>query len=145
MSDIEFDDVPTLAGAGPLTAQAHELTDEAVEAEKRRLGVGFWLSVVWVIVIVAAAILAPWLPIEDPNENLICCLSGSKRLWLYPPSDARCLYPLPAGEPSRMPPWRCRQPTSFSMTSTTCGASSPRCCSMPVPSSGSLGRSRALQ
>jgi len=97
MSDIEFDDVPTLAGAGPLTAQAHELTDEAVEAEKRRLGVGFWLSVVWVIVIVAAAILAPWLPIEDPNENLI--LRGERPpyppgrdFWFGSDQDARDIF-----------------------------------------------------
>lgn len=29
----------------------------------------------------------------DPNENLLLCICGSKRLWLYPPSDARHLYP----------------------------------------------------
>ena len=30
-------------------------------------------------------------------------------------------------------PWRCLQRTCSSTTSTTCGASSPRCCFMPVP------------
>jgi hypothetical protein len=37
----------------------------------------------------------------DPNENLLCCLSGSKRLWLYPPSDAEFLYPSPSSDGSR--------------------------------------------
>mmetsp|Transcript_27292 Transcript_27292/g.78416 ORF Transcript_27292/g.78416 Transcript_27292/m.78416 type:complete len:508 (+) Transcript_27292:38-1561(+) len=29
----------------------------------------------------------------DAHENLLLCLCGRKRLLLYPPSDARCLYP----------------------------------------------------
>jgi len=29
----------------------------------------------------------------DGNDNLLLCLSGTKRLWLYPPSEARHLYP----------------------------------------------------
>ena len=28
----------------------------------------------------------------DGYENLLVCLCGTKRLWLYPPSDARHLY-----------------------------------------------------
>jgi len=34
----------------------------------RRLGFGFWIAAAWIIIIVAAAALAPWLPIADPNE-----------------------------------------------------------------------------
>jgi peptide/nickel transport system permease protein len=41
------------------------------EAVKRRLGIGFWIAVTWLVVIVLAAILAPWLPLKDPNANLI--------------------------------------------------------------------------
>ena len=37
----------------------------------------------------------------DPNENLLCCLSGKKRFWLYPPCDAAFLYPSPASDGSR--------------------------------------------
>ena len=37
----------------------------------------------------------------DPNENLLVCISGTKRLWLYPPSDARHLYPLASADGSR--------------------------------------------
>lgn len=29
----------------------------------------------------------------DAHENLMLCVCGTKRLWLYPPSDARYLYP----------------------------------------------------
>ncbi len=46
--------------------------EEAEElAEKRKLGISFWLCITWMVVIGLAAILAPWLPIDDPNENLI--------------------------------------------------------------------------
>ena len=31
----------------------------------------------------------------DPYENLLLCVSGTKRLWLFPPADAPCLYPIP--------------------------------------------------
>ena len=33
----------------------------------------------------------------DPYENLLLCVCGTKRLWLYPPSDARHLYPITKG------------------------------------------------
>ncbi|HJO79941.1 MAG: ABC transporter permease [Acidimicrobiales bacterium] len=35
----------------------------------RRLGPGFWLAAAWIVFIVTAAALAPWLPIADPNET----------------------------------------------------------------------------
>ena len=37
----------------------------------------------------------------DPNENLLVCVSGTKRLWLYPPSDAPYLYPVQTADGSR--------------------------------------------
>jgi hypothetical protein len=45
----------------------------------------------------------------DNSENLLLCLRGTKRLWLYPPSDVRYLYP--AAERARItradaPPFR---------------------------------------
>jgi peptide/nickel transport system permease protein len=40
-------------------------------ATPRRLGIGFWLAVVWVVVVVLAAVLAPWLPLKDPNQTII--------------------------------------------------------------------------
>lgn len=41
---------------------------EPAPSTARRLGLGFWLSVVWVGLIVGLAILAPILPIEDPDK-----------------------------------------------------------------------------
>lgn len=35
----------------------------------RRLGLQFWICFVWVVGIVAAALLAPWLPLKDPNVS----------------------------------------------------------------------------
>lgn len=29
----------------------------------------------------------------DPHENMMLCVCGTKRVWLYPPSDLHCLYP----------------------------------------------------
>ncbi len=47
--------------------------DAAPEAEflTRTLGWSFWLAIAWLVVIVVAAILAPWLPLKDPNANFI--------------------------------------------------------------------------
>ena len=36
---------------------------------RRRLGFGFWVSVGWLFLIIGVAVLAPWLPIADPNET----------------------------------------------------------------------------
>lgn len=37
-------------------------------ATKRRLGLGFWLAMGWVVLITGLAILAPWLPLDDPTQ-----------------------------------------------------------------------------
>ena len=37
-------------------------------AVRRRLGVGFWLALVWLLVMALVALFAPWLPIADPTE-----------------------------------------------------------------------------
>ncbi len=38
-------------------------------ARTRRLGAGFWISIAWLALIVALAILAPYLPIKSPTSN----------------------------------------------------------------------------
>ena len=43
----------------------------ADEDRQRRLGHVFWIAVGWMVLIVLAAILAPWLPIKDPDKNYI--------------------------------------------------------------------------
>lgn len=41
---------------------------EVEGAVKKTLGVAFWIAMGWIIAISIAALLAPWLPIADPNE-----------------------------------------------------------------------------
>lgn len=40
-------------------------------ATPKRLGFAFWLCVGWMAVIALVAILAPWLPLKDPNESFV--------------------------------------------------------------------------
>jgi peptide/nickel transport system permease protein len=52
-----------------------EVEAPAVEAAgqsvSRRLGFGFWISITWLILVVALAVLAPWLPLADPRETAV--------------------------------------------------------------------------
>lgn len=41
------------------------------EVQKKSLGVGFWLAIGWIVLIVLLAVLAPILPLKDPNANFI--------------------------------------------------------------------------
>ena len=76
------------------------LTDVAPDADpvKRRLGWAFWLCVGWLVLIVGAAILAPWLPLKDPNANLINRdlgrppYSPSSEFWFGSDQDARDVF-----------------------------------------------------
>lgn len=45
-------------------------SDEMPIITRRRLGAFFWIAVGWLVLIVALALLAPVLPIADPNETL---------------------------------------------------------------------------
>lgn len=40
-------------------------------AVRRTLGWGFWLCIAWLVLIVLAALLAPYIGLKDPNENYI--------------------------------------------------------------------------
>ena len=35
----------------------------------RRLGISFWVAIGWILLVSAAALVAPWLPIADPEET----------------------------------------------------------------------------
>jgi peptide/nickel transport system permease protein len=61
-----------IAAAGSSTVQTPgTLADDAPRARKGQrfgvLGLGGWLSAIWLTVISVSAILAPWLPIKDPS------------------------------------------------------------------------------
>jgi peptide/nickel transport system permease protein len=44
---------------------------QAESAKARRLGLGFWLPMSWLILIVGVALLAPVLPLKDPTDYFI--------------------------------------------------------------------------
>lgn len=47
---------------------ADDASDDAVT---RRLGVSFWICIGWLVLVILAAVLAPYLGLKDPNENYI--------------------------------------------------------------------------
>lgn len=51
-------------------SMADEALDEPEDdsAVKKTLGLAFWVAVGWIVAITLAAVLAPWLPIADPDE-----------------------------------------------------------------------------
>jgi len=61
---------------------------EAGQSLAARLGLGFWLSVAWLIVVAGLAILAPWLPLADPNETAVGGRLEGPRSGLWFGSDA---------------------------------------------------------
>jgi peptide/nickel transport system permease protein len=98
--DDTIADIPL---ASPLEGIAGAVTGHVPEGEfegatKRRLGFGFWLSVSWLVTIVLAAILAPYLPLDDPMENIIVPSEGappyspSSTFWFGSDQDARDMF-----------------------------------------------------
>ena len=89
MSEIEVaaDEIADLAEAAP---EAETIT--------RKLGWSFWLCIGWLVVIVLAAILAPWLPLKDPDANLVNRDLGrppyppSSEFWFGSDQDARDIF-----------------------------------------------------
>jgi peptide/nickel transport system permease protein len=54
-----------------LFADMGHMPAEDVTAKGRSLGIGFYLSVAFIATIILAAILAPWLPLKDPEQSYI--------------------------------------------------------------------------
>ena len=69
MTISEPEDLGTPAPYQVDVVHEDEVPSETVE--KKTLGFGFWLAIGWIVLIVGAAILAPVLPIKDPNKNFI--------------------------------------------------------------------------
>lgn len=72
-------DLSTLKAGGSgglITESSAEVTldatagDTDAEREVKKLGVGFWIAVAWLGLLIGLAILAPWLPfVDDPNTR----------------------------------------------------------------------------
>jgi peptide/nickel transport system permease protein len=80
---------------------AGSLADDTIpesDIVSRRLGAAFWLCVGWLVLIIGAAILAPWLPLKDPNANLVNRdlgrppYSPSGEFWFGSDQDARDIF-----------------------------------------------------
>jgi peptide/nickel transport system permease protein len=73
-------------------------TSDADEAVERKLGVLFWMAIGWIVLIVLLAILAPKLPLKDPNERYINRDFGrppykpSSEYWFGTDRDARDIF-----------------------------------------------------
>jgi peptide/nickel transport system permease protein len=55
--------------AGTIEIAAVE-TGPEIKRRRKGLGVGAWLAIVWMVIVVGGAILAPYLPLEDPKESI---------------------------------------------------------------------------
>jgi peptide/nickel transport system permease protein len=99
MSDPRTRDIPL---SSMLEGREEAITEHGPRPEegavKRRLGIGFWIAVTWLVVIVLAAVLAPWLPLKDPDANLIKPSMGappyspSWTFWFGSDQDARDMF-----------------------------------------------------
>ncbi|MDQ6853723.1 MAG: ABC transporter permease [Actinomycetota bacterium] len=65
---VTEEDVVGLAGGGALT-QVAGVVAGVEPARKKRLGVGAWLAIIWLVGLMVAAVAAPILPLADPNDT----------------------------------------------------------------------------
>jgi peptide/nickel transport system permease protein len=55
--------------ADAVTVEIAGITAGVQPARKKRLGIGAWLAIVWLVGLILAALIAPILPIAGPNET----------------------------------------------------------------------------
>jgi peptide/nickel transport system permease protein len=53
----------------PIGVQSVHVAESDERYRKRSLGFWFWASIVWLVVLVLAAVFAGWLPLQDPNKT----------------------------------------------------------------------------
>ena len=80
MTSLESDVESSEAAGAAAMGGAEPASDPT--ARRRRLGVGFWLSVAWLVVIVVGALAAPYLSIKSPSVSFV--VPGERPP--YPPS-----------------------------------------------------------
>jgi peptide/nickel transport system permease protein len=85
----------TISESPILAQEAAIVADDFVT---RKLGWVFWLAVGWILLVVLAAVFAPWLPIKDPDTNYIDRSLGrppyspSSEFWFGTDKDARDMF-----------------------------------------------------
>lgn len=66
------------APAAEVRFDAVATPDDSPERVEKKLGIGFWVCVAWLAVLVTLAVLAPWLPfVKDPNLSDAAGLKAS--------------------------------------------------------------------
>jgi peptide/nickel transport system permease protein len=86
---------PTITESPILVHEAAVLADDTLT---RRLGPAFWIAIAWLVLIVLVAILAPWLPLKDPEQNYVDRSLGrppyspSSEFWFGTDKDARDMF-----------------------------------------------------
>lgn len=74
---------------------AVNLDDDIV---KKKLGIGFWICVIWLALMVFVALLTPFLPLKNPTENFVDPSNGrppyspSWKHWFGTDKDARDVF-----------------------------------------------------
>jgi peptide/nickel transport system permease protein len=71
-SPVEFgsaEENESTLSAGPLMQMAAIETGPTGKSSRKRLGVGAWLALAWMVVVVGVALLAPILPLKDPEAQ----------------------------------------------------------------------------
>ena len=71
----------SLTGPNEMEAPEEQKPDEAAPidagleesgfAEKKKIGIGFWIAAFWLVLITFLAVFAPLLPFKEPNQNFI--------------------------------------------------------------------------
>ncbi len=75
-ADISFsvassDDLSATRNDDPQTALTFTEPDQGedvADTVSRKLGTAFWVTIAWMTLVALAAVLAPWLPLEDPGK-----------------------------------------------------------------------------
>jgi peptide/nickel transport system permease protein len=86
---------PTITESPILVHEAAVVADDTIT---RRLGPAFWIAIGWLVLIVLVAILAPWLPLKDPEQNYVDRSLGrppyspSSEFWFGTDKDARDMF-----------------------------------------------------
>ena len=86
-----------MSASSGLDVQVAPPEAEPEGALRRTLGWVFWLCIGWIVLIVLAALLAPWLPLKDPDQNFLIPrerppYSPSGTHWFGTDQDARDLF-----------------------------------------------------
>ncbi len=61
---------PAIDAVDAIAASGAAVSDAEGVPKKKGWGIGAWLSVIWLVIIVGSALLAPILPINDPAEEV---------------------------------------------------------------------------